>query len=164
MSYGLQVNFPTGRLLYADVLCEDFDGLLGLEGLRKLGRFERLVRCSEAAALLEIAHGYCGNTMPSLLVNPARDHILVISMGCNKNYERKPFPEGFERVGLVDTTVWWWSLVDASVAALLGRDVEGQGEFEVRPGVWDVTINFPFSDYVRERDETFGELRFKRAL
>lgn len=135
--YSVTVSFPTGVVLFGDELLEERPP--ELEEHRGSGVVWQRTGM-KGAAKIDFAHGYCGNTCPTVYRREDRKELLVAMSGWGEDGELLPFWDGYEDVGTICTDLWWWTVVDESIvrakAAELGCGVYEDGQTTVEPGLW----------------------------
>jgi hypothetical protein len=140
--FGGMIEIPTGTILFGDeMFCERPEDLEP-DGRLHAVPWER--SATEKAANINVGHGYCGNSCPGVYVSKDRKEILVANTGYDSETDEElPSFPGYRKVGSVCTDLWWWTIVDESVAAAkaveLGTATREQDATAVQPGLWKVS-------------------------
>lgn len=116
-TYTVELAVPSGRIVFADdlrVIPEADDA--GLDYNTPEGRALFAQRTIETG----VAYGAVGNTCPGLYRNTVTGELHV----ANLNFGDYPvIPENWEKLGVVDTDLWAYSITDAGTYMQYGGDL-----------------------------------------
>jgi hypothetical protein len=138
----VEIDVPSGRLAFDNYF--DFAEApheCGYEGVPEF-KWEM-----EHYAKQNIAHGFCGNTCPS--VHKKRDSFIIgRPVYADEGVKAKGFP-GHRRIGGIITDAWTWEAIDASK---LPSGYKPEFVSKVTPGVYIVRQEYHMHDWDKMRD------------